>query len=235
MVATVQRVFRLAAITAGAMLASVALSGNSARGVDYKIEPIDAAADLDGVSEEIAGQLAPGGIKVLRGTRSFCEMWPTKSWATKAKFAPSPSVLYPFSVGELMGVVRYERKGEDFRGQEIPAGVYTLRYGLQPVDGNHAGTSLTRDFLLLLPVEEDTSVEPIDEQKLFSLSAQVAGGTHPTMLLMMPVEGATDDLPRIVHDENNERWSVVFAGSGSSAGETSKVPVNLVVVGQAAE
>jgi hypothetical protein len=229
------RAIRIVSSTLGATLLGLVLLGGAAEAVDYKIEPLEAAADVEGLSEEIAGQLAPTGIKVLRGTRTFCEMWPAKSWATKAGFMPSASVLYPFSVGELMGVVRYKLKGEDFRGQEIAPGAYTLRYGLQPVDGNHAGTSPTRDFLLLLPIEKDTTVAPIEEQNLFKLSAEVAGGTHPTMLLLMPFEGASDDLPQIAHDEESERWSVLFAGSGSSDGKSDKVPVNLVVVGKAAE
>ena len=225
---------RFAAAVAAA-IAVVALHDGAATAVDYKIEPLETAADIEGLSEEIADQLAPTGFKVMRGSRTYCELWPAKSWATKAGFTASASVLYPFSVGELMGLVRYNLKATDFRGQEITPGAYTLRYGLQPVDGNHAGTSPTRDFLLLLPIEKDTAAAPVEEQNLFKLSAEVAGGTHPTMLLLMPFEGGVDELPQLAHDEANERWSVSFLGSGISDGKAATVPVNLVVVGQAAE
>ncbi|MBX9789270.1 MAG: hypothetical protein K2Y37_10175 [Pirellulales bacterium] len=226
---------RLAEVAIGVAFAVWALHNGAAAAVDYRIEPLAAAADIDGLSDNITEQLAPTGIKIMRGNRTFCELWPAKSWAVKAGFSPSASVLYPFSVGELMGVVRYKLKATDFRGQEIAAGAYTLRYGLQPVDGNHAGTSPTRDFLLLLPTEKDTTAAAVEESSLFKLSAEVAGGTHPTMLLLMPFEGAADDLPQLAHDEANERWSVSFAGNGRSDGKAAKVPVNLVVVGQAAE
>ena len=219
----------------GAALLGLMLLAGLAQAVDYKIEPLEGAADAEGLSEEIAAELAPAGIKVLKGTRTYCEIWPAKSWATRAGFTPSASVLYPFSVGELMGVVRFKLKAEDFRGQEIPAGTYTLRYGLQPVDGNHAGTSPTRDFLVILPIEKDTTTAAVEEQNLFKLSAEVTGGTHPAMLLLLPVEGASDELPQIAHDEARELWSVRFAGTGSADGKTSPVPVDLVVVGRAAE
>jgi len=219
----------------GAALLGLMLLAGLAQGVDYSIDPLEGAADVKGLAEEIAAELAPTGIKVLKGNRTYCEIWPAKAWATRAGFTPSASVLYPFSVGELMGMVRYKFKAEDFRGQEIPVGTYTLRYGLQPVDGNHAGTSPTRDFLVLLPIEKDTAAASVEEQNLFKLSAEVTGGTHPAMLLLLPFEGANEELPQIAHDEVRELWSVRFAGTGSADGKTTPVPVDLVVVGRAAE
>ena len=47
----------------------------------------------------------------------------------------------------------------DFRGQEIKKGVYTLRYGQQPEDGNHIGTSELADFLLAIPAGVDSGMQ----------------------------------------------------------------------------
>ena len=59
----------------------------------------------------VAAQLAPTGYKVTNGARTVCEVWLAKEWPVKPGFAPSISVLYPFDMGQLIGVVRYKRKG----------------------------------------------------------------------------------------------------------------------------
>ena len=109
-----------------------------------------------------------------------------------------------------MGVLRFPRKGADFRGQEIAAGAYTLRYGDQPVDGNHVGTFDTRDFLLLLPAGADESPAALAEADLFEKSAQAAGSTHPAILpLVKPAgDGAK---PTLRHIEEKEWWTCASA------------------------
>ena len=83
-------------------------------------------------------------------------------------------VIYPFSQGQMLGVIRYSRSGSDFRDQDIEAGVYTLRYAHQPVDGAHVGTSPTRDFLMLLNAEHDKVLKPASRDEMNEQSAEVA-------------------------------------------------------------
>ena len=123
---------------------------------DFRLEPLADAVAAEELSPAIAKTLQSEGFKVIKGkSRTLCELWFSETWAAKSGFKPTNTVLYPFEVGQLVGVARYKSKGTDFRGQEIPAGVYTIRYAQQPVDGNHVGTSDTLDFLLLLPADAD--------------------------------------------------------------------------------
>jgi hypothetical protein len=147
----------------------------------------------------------------------------------RENFTPSNTELYPLQVGGLFGVVRYTKAGEDFRGHEIPPGVYTVRYGLQPVDGNHLGTSETRDFLLLLPAKEDTNPAPMAESDMFELSPKVTATTHPTMLSLLKADGAGAKLPAVQHHDAADLWSVRFAGK--SQGQPAELVVEVVVVG----
>ena len=64
-------------------------------------------------------------------------------------------MLFPFLAdGELIGVLQFASEGHDYRDQSIAKGVYTMRYGLQPVNGDHLGVSTFRDYSLLLPAGE---------------------------------------------------------------------------------
>lgn len=206
----------------------------AASAADYQVETLDSPPPTDGVAPAVLDQLSTTGFKVVSGKRTICEIWPCKTWAVQPDFKPSASVIYPFEFGQLVGLMRYPRKGGDFRGQEIKKGVYTLRYGLQPQDGNHTGTSDTRDFLLLVPVADDTDPKPLDKKTLFALSPKAAGTTHPSMLCLLAAGGESSEKPEIKHDEQHDRWSVRFTNA-SAGGKSQQLTVELVVVGKFAE
>ena len=208
----------------------ILVPAGAARAADYTVEPVREAAPSDALAGDVAAQIAPTGFKVLQGKRTICEIWPAKKWSIKSDFTPSDSVLYPLVPGSLAGVIRFPRKGADFRGQDIAGGVYTLRYANQPVDGNHVGTFATRDFLLMVPASDDTSAAAIAETDLFKTSATAAGSTHPAIMPLVKGDAASP-LPALRHLEEQDWWTARFAdGSGDD-----KVVLELIVVGKAAE
>jgi hypothetical protein len=217
------------------LLALVAFGPSFAVAEDeYNVQVLNEAAPSDaGLSAEVAAAIAPTGFKVMKGSnRTVCSFWPVKELATNKDFKPTAALLYPLEMGQLVGVINYKRDGEDFRGQEIEAGTYTVRFALQPEDGNHVGTSDTRDFLLLLKPTDDTSAATIAKEALFPKSAAAAGTTHPCMLSLLSAEGTTGALPSVEHDADRELTSVAFAPKTAGGGE---LKLRLVVVGKAAE
>lgn len=203
-------------------------------GDEYQVEALPEPAPADEISAEIAATLAPTGTRVLRdSSREVCDIWLCKSWEVP-KFEPGRDLLYPFQPGQLIGVVRYARRGADFRDQDVGKGVYTLRYAQQPVDGAHVGTSITRDFLLLLPAESDRDPAPPDYRQLTESSAEVAGSSHPALLSLQKVEGDGGPLT-IREDEEKEWWIVRLQGKAQSGQMTRDLKLDLVVIGQAAE
>src|SRR5262245_53937551 len=55
----------------------------------------------------------------------------------------------------FLGAIRFDQQITDFRKQKIKAGVYTLRLGFQPMDGDHMGTAPFPEFCLLIPASAD--------------------------------------------------------------------------------
>ena len=90
------------------------------------------------------------------------------------------------------------------RDQDIAKGVYTLRYGQQPVDGNHEGTSPTRDFLTLVNAEKDTSAKPMELKALLKASAEAAGSSHPALFGMQKVKGDAKAELSIRHEDRHD-------------------------------
>lgn len=218
-------------ITIAALLALPCLA-SSAAADDYNVESLKSAPPADDLNPAIAEKLSSGGFKVLTAQgRALCDVWLAKSWTTAADFKPTGAVNYPFEFGELLGVIRFARSSGDFRGQKIKKGTYTMRYGQQPQDGNHVGTSDTRDFIVLVPAADDGDPKPVEKEKLFKESTGASGTAHPAILSLLPA-GGTKDLPQMVHHEARELWAVDFAGK-SDAGKP--VVVELVVVGKSGE
>lgn len=205
-----------------------------ANGQEYKVDKVDMAPPADQLAPEIIALIQPTGFKLAKGERAVCEIWLAREWPVSADTKVGGDVIYPLTPGQLVGVARYPRKGSDFRDQDIPAGVYTLRYGQQPVDGAHVGTSPTRDFLLLLPAEKDRDPAVLDYKALVAAGKETTGAAHPAILsLQRPGEG-TEALA--VREDTEKEWTIVrFTGKAKTGTETKDLALELVVVGIAAE
>ena len=196
---------------------------------DGKLVPVDKVPD--GISDKVAATLNPAGQQVVIDNKTTCTVWLVKDLPVKADFKPTLAVKYPLAQGQLVGVLEVLKKSEftDFRGQEVAVGVYTLRYGQQPVDGNHVGTSDLSDFLLAIPAQSDTDpVTPASAQDLFKLSAKTAGSNHPAIYSLLPPK-PDDNPPSLTHEK--ELWVLRLSADGKSSSGAIKVPLRLVIVG----
>lgn len=188
----------------------------------------------DGLSEKIAGLLNPAGQRVMGPDGPVADVWLAKPLAVKEKFSATFNVKYPFTPGQIVGALRVPEKSKftDFRGQQIKPGVYTLRYGQQPEDGNHIGTSELADFLLAVPAKTDTDPKPIgDFDKLSMMSAKAAGTTHPAIFSLLPAEKKPEK-PGLAHNEDREFWILEITAEGKAKDKKMPVPVRLVVIGR---
>jgi len=202
---------------------------------EYRVEVLDEAPPLDDASDSLRQQFTKTGLKVIRGSnRTVCELWPCRQWQAPDGFQPSAERLYPFQRGQLVGLLRLRRRGNDFRDQQISRGVYTLRYGLQPIDGNHEGTSPTRDFLVLVKIEEDSLEKQWTVESLMEASATAAESNHPAMLCLQQAK-AQRKAASMRHNQEYDWWILQLAGEAVSGASTRPLPVDIVVVGHAEE
>lgn len=168
----------------------------------------------------------------------LAKVWLRKGTPAAEKPAgPRGVIQFPFlGDGELLGVLEFAKEGHDYRDQSVAKGVYTMRYGLQPVNGDHLGVSDFRDYVLLLPASKDQAVAAPTRKQLEQRSAESAGTSHPaSFLLLMAPAGSKPD-PTMIRDNTKETWSVVLPLRLQVKGgsEPLTYPVRLVVVGMAA-
>jgi hypothetical protein len=206
-----------------------------ASAADYAVRALNEPPPADKLSKEIGGQLAATGVRVTRGDSPFCDVWLAKSWPSVSEFKSTPEIAYPFVPGQLIGVARFARKSADFRDQDINTGIYTMRYAQQPVDGAHVGTSLTRDFLLLIEAAKDKTPALLEYKQLTKASAEAAGSSHPALLSLQKPATESKESPSIRHDEERDWWIVGFQGQLQGKEKAAAFPVELVIVGHATE
>jgi hypothetical protein len=104
------------------------------------------------------------------------DFWWVESLPVKGAGAPSWEGV---EEGALVGAVSVSAQFRDIRGRAIKPGVYTLRYGIQPQNGDHLGVSPFREFLLISPAAIDTDPAPHGHEGTVELSKQAIGGSHP--------------------------------------------------------
>ena len=185
----------------------------------------------------IADVLRTEGVQITKDKGVQAEFWMVDDLAVKPDFLPSLNVYYPFTDGQLLGLLNVPKNAKyvDFRKQEIASGLYTLRYGKQPEDGNHIGTSEVYDFVLATPIALDSNPAKVtDQAAYYEKSAKAAGTSHPAIFLLLPVKKPVTELG-FTHDEDQDYWILSVNGSGHEGSKPADVSIRLVVVGEAVE
>ncbi len=181
---------------------------------DPVLETIDEAPPEE-VSAAVRESLGSQGFRILSGERVLMELWlrseiPVKEQTGSGGLGVSFGNLQP---GTLIGVVHFPEEWADYKNNPIGAGVYMLRYAVQPADGNHVGVSQYRDFLLLLQAATDVEVETsLGPDELVVQSYASTGKPHPGMMALFPLyEDAPE--PKLMRNEMDQ-WTLAF-GSGA--------------------
>ena len=115
--------------------------------------------------------------------------------------------------GTLAGAMRVSGEFKEIRGKVVKPGVYTLRYGLQPQNGDHLGISTFREFLLISPAAIDTDPKVLGFDGVVALSKEVIGTAHPASLSLDPPEDAPGAVLSTYKNEHGHEGVVLQIGS----------------------
>jgi hypothetical protein len=212
------------------------LAGDVSAQDSYKVEELKLAPPSS-VAPEVSTALVGQAYRVKNGEgKTFAHLWLRKSVPVASKPAGAKGVIqFPFfEESALLGVVQLEAELHDYRDQAIAKGVYTVRYGLQPVNGDHLGVSPFRDYVLLLPAAKDKTLQILPRKQLETSSAETAGSSHPAVLFMLTVSpSSTPVKPTMIHDDEKNTWRLVVPLTLSIKGESKpfEFPVSIIVVG----
>ena len=204
-------------------LMSIVLASAAALSAEqYKYEA--AGAPPAELAPAVAATLQEKGHRVTGADgKVWCEVWFVKT-APKGPVTSEAEVTWktmiPFS---LVGAIRFPAQANDRRGQQVKAGVYTLRYANYPINGDHLGVAPQRDFLVLSHAAADQTPGPMAKfDDLIAFSRKVSGAAHPAVLSMWLVES---DFQAGLSQAGEHDWSLQAA--------VGEAKIALILVGKA--
>lgn len=203
----------------------------------YKIDSVPAPSAAD-IPAAVQSALQTQGERLTDDKgNTVSEVWLRKEIPAQGGAEGGGAIYGGLEVGEWVGVLHFPGAGSDFRGQNIKPGYYTMRYALEPEDGNHMGVSVYRDFVLLGPVAQDAQVgQTLKFDDLVKLSRQASGTNHPAVLSMVPVsDSANPKFPALLHDGQSGYWvlQVKSETRPGGGGQAQDYGVAIIVVGKA--
>ena len=165
------------------------------------------------IAAPVAAKVAPGGVRATANGATITFWWVTD--LPGAAWADVPE-------GTLVGAVKLDTDVRDIRGHVMKAGVYTLRYGIQPANDDHFGISPFRNFLLVSPAAVDKDPATVDHDGVIALSRQTLGGKHPAVLSIDPP--AAKDAALAVYTTDLGHKSLIV--------EVGKLKFGIVLIGR---
>ena len=174
----------------------------------------------------IAAVLQQSGTKAIVGGATL-DIW----WVHAIALTADGPGWSNVESGTLVGALRVSGAYKEIRGKLVAPGVYTLRYGLQPQNGDHLGISTFREFLVVSPATVDTDPKALGFDGVVALSKQVIGTSHPAGMSIDPPEDAPGALLSTYKNESGHD-GIVFEVPRSLNGKAAgTVKFGLIVSG----
>ena len=236
---------RISGVVAALALSAAADEGGAGWKVERIATPASGPAFPKEVPEAFAKLLDPAsGLRLLDAEKKpAVELWLRAELplAEKVPATASNTRLGRIASGELVGVMKAFGTTGDYREQTIETGVYALRYFAQPADGNHLGTSDSRDFLILTSFAQDKDPAAIaDQEKLMELARPISPSDHALVLYVTDVPAAAPaaekDSPSFFQRRDKEEWALelVVPARVPDAKATEQLRLALVLLGHTA-
>jgi hypothetical protein len=182
------------------------------------------------LAEPVRGLLDTKAMTVSDGKgKAICTVWPRKALEAKAGADPAGMGYTSLDESTVLGAVRFPETWSDYRKQKIKPGVYTLRLGIQPMDGDHMGTAPYNEFCLMSPADLDKKPDLMDAKELQEQSTKATSRKHPAVMLLFPNPKPADK--PAVESKPNDTWVLSYQVPVTAGGKKSGLGFSLVVVG----
>jgi hypothetical protein len=165
----------------------------------------------------------------------ICEIWLVKEVPSDATAEQVKNGLTyrDFKESQIIAAVRFDQEWFDYRKQKVKKGVYTLRLGYQPGDGDHLGKSQYTDFLVLSAASRDKSADLMSHKSMTEMSGKSINSGHPAVFMLFPNEKAGKPA---IESRPREHWVVnVSCPAVASGGIKGTMGFGITLVGEADE
>ena len=203
-----------------AILAVAIFSGGYAGAADFTLKTVTKEPPKE-ISDSIRAVLQANAIQVNQSDKPALEIWLRQEVPLKSKPASANEALMAIAETAVVGaVVVSETSLRDYKDNEIPKGIYTARFELQPKDGDHLGTAEFDSFLVLTEAQNDKDLNGLNTfRALTKASGKSTSSGHPMVVSLRPAgAGSAPALTEPVEEHKAIRLKVpAKAGGGEKA------------------
>lgn len=213
-----------------AVLLALGLAGRLG-GADLAVKTADKPAPKE-IGESMRGVLSAKAIQLASGDKATLEFWFRQEVPLKARPASAKEALGAIAETTFLGVVSVsEGSLRDYKDNEIPKGLYTARFGLQPKDGDHLGTAEFDYFLILIAAADDKELNGLDKYKpMVKASGKSTASGHPLVVSLRPSE-TTAGAPALSEPLAEHKSVRVKLPAKPAGGEATEIAFEIVYQG----
>jgi hypothetical protein len=205
-----------------------------AQGANYSIKVADDPLPKE-LNASIAKLLAPASVRFLdKQGKTVGQIWFRKDVPADATPGQIKNGLTyrELKQTEIVGAIRFEQEWTDYRKQKVKAGVYTLRLGFQPQDGDHAGSSQFTEFVVAVAAAKDTKPDLMEPKEMVEAAAKSIGTGHPGVFMLFP-NNTPAAAPQLAGKDNNH-WVLNVKEDVTVGGKKAgSIGIGLTLVGNA--
>lgn len=197
---------------------------------DFAIKTTDKPVPKE-IGDSMRAVLAAKAVQLMQAEKPALEIWFRQEVPLKSKPASAKDALGTIAETTLLGaIVVTEPSLRDYKDNEIPKGVYTARFGLQPKDGDHLGTAEFDYFLILIAAADDKELTGLDKYKpMVKASGKSTASGHPLVVSLRPSEAVAAP---VLAEPVAEHKAIKVKISGKPAGgDATDVAFDLVYQG----
>jgi len=211
------------------LLVCLVASSTSAADLTLKVADKEPPKELDA---SIRAKLQSKAIQLLAGDKPVYEFWFDAEVPLQSKPSSTAKALETVKQATLLGAVSVAGDQRDYRDDELRAGVYTMRFALQPQDGNHLGTAEFSFFVVLTPAKIDNKPDGIADYKaLVKASSRETSTDHPVILSLRPASSDDGDPPKLNNPAPDHK-SVRIKVPAKAGGDKTAIAFEVVYEGK---
>lgn len=219
------RITLISALLLGTLLALPATAADLTLATTEKSPP-------EGVAGEISAVLEATAIQLKNGEEPEIEIWLRKETPLKDTPEEPRTAMKAIAQGTLLGVMAVHKDRRDYRDDDIAEGVYTMRFALQPQNGDHLGTSVYPYYALLIPVAHDTSLDGIEGyDAVTEASSEDTATEHPVIVSLRPADADDASEPKLTEPADDHKAVQVSLPATLPEGEKTSLSIEVVYKG----
>ncbi|HTG43601.1 MAG TPA: hypothetical protein VK633_03615 [Verrucomicrobiae bacterium] len=186
------------------------------------------------ISSSIRALLSGQPVQLLDGDKPVMRLWLRREVALKSKPDSIATSLNALPETTLVGVISVQSPGfKDYKENDIPNGVFTARFALQPQDGDHLGTAEFNTFLVLIAAELDKETNSFTKfTPMVKASGKLTPSGHPLIVSLRPAASSEGNVPVLTQPVAEHKAIRLKLPGKSPAGDKADITFELVYEGR---